>query len=264
MKKRRWPIWQIIVLVLAIVGAVIYIAIGVLQVGVLQVGRSTPQSEIAVQVTRSFPAPWPVIQTNPPPTTPPPTATPGPTHTPTATPTPTGTPTSTPTPTPTPIVVNPKLKALGRLETAQYVMQVVIDLEREPSSVWQQAFGTDQLLLIAEGQVVAGFDLTEIKDDDIVGESRSVTLKLPPPELLYFGVDEDKTYVYERNTGFLVRPDETLETEARRRAQSELVNWALQHQVFEKAEEFGVLYLESFLRSLGFSDVYIEVRDVGQ
>jgi len=140
-------------------------------------------------------------------------------------------------------------------------MQVVIDLEREPGNLWQQAFGTDQLLLIAEGQVVAGFDLTKITEDDILIQDESVSLTLPPPELLYFGVDEDKTYVYERKTGFLTKPDETLETEARRRAQAEVVNWALDHQVFDKAEEFGVFYLDSFLRSLGFTEVNIEVRD---
>jgi len=160
------------------------------------------------------------------------------------------------------IVVDPKLRALGRLESAQYVMQVVIDLEREPDNIWQQTFGTDQLLLIAEGQVVAGFDLTKIKEDDILVQDKSISLTLPSPELLYFGVDEDKTYVYERKTGFLIKPDETLETEARRRAQAEVVNWALEHQVFEKAEEFGVFYLDSFLRSLGFTEVNIEVRDV--
>lgn len=151
---------------------------------------------------------------------------------------------------------------MGRLETAQYVMQVIIDLEREPSTLWQQAFGTDKLLLIAEGQVVAGFDLTKVKASDIVVQDTSVSLTLPPPEILYYGVDEDKTYVYERKTGFLVRPDETLETEARRLAQEELVNWALKHEAYEKAGEFGVLYLESFLRALGFTDIKIEVRDV--
>lgn len=140
-------------------------------------------------------------------------------------------------------------------------MQVIIDLEREPGNLWQQAFGTDQLLLIAEGQVVAGFDLTKIGTDDIVVEGRSVSLKLPPPEILYYGVDEDKTYVYERRTGFLVPTDSTLETEARRLAQEELVNWAVEHQAFEKAEESGIFYLESFLRSLGFVDIEIEVRD---
>lgn len=265
MNKRRWPIWQIIVLIVVVVGAVIYVA-----VGVLEVGGSGPQPEIGalmsptVTASRTVTATRPVIHTKTPTRTPLPSDTPGPTRTPTATTTPTPTPTLTPTPTNTPIVVNPKLRALGRLESAQYVMQVVIDLEREPGSIWQQAFGTDQLLLIAEGQVVAGFDLTKIKEDDVVVQGRSVSLTLPPPELLYFGVDEDETYVYERKTGFLVRPDETLETEARRRAQTEVVNWALEHQVFEKAEEFGVFYLESFLRSLGFTDVHVEVHDVEQ
>ena len=159
-------------------------------------------------------------------------------------------------------MVSPELKALGRLESAQYVMQVVIDLERDPNNIWQQAFGTDKLMLVAEGQVVAGFDLSKIEEEDIVVRDTSVRLTLPPPELLFFGVNEDKTYVYERRTGFLVEPDETLETEARRRAQAEVVNWALEHQIFEKAEEFGVFYLDSFLRSLGFTDVHIEVRDV--
>lgn len=263
MDKRRWPIWQIIVLVLAVVGAAVFVATGVLEVGE---GASQPEMGVSISpsatLSPTVTATRPIIHTKTPTHTPIPTATPGPTHTPTATPTATPTPTLTPTPTNTPIVVNPKLKALGRLESAQYVMQVVIDLEREPGNIWQQAFGTDQLLLIAEGQVVAGFDLTKIEEDDVVVQGNSVSLTLPPPELLYFGVDEDKTYVYERKTGFLTRPDEALETEARRRAQAEVVNWALEHQVFEKAEEFGVFYLESFLRSLGFTDVQVEVRDV--
>jgi hypothetical protein len=258
-EKRHWPIWQFILLLLVIVGSVVFVA-----AGVLGFGKSEPQPEPEVAEVRSSPtstATWPVIHTKTPTSTPLPTATPGPTHTLTATPTPTSSPTSTPTFTPTPVVVDPKLRALGRLETAQYVMQVVIDLEREPGNLWQQAFGTDQLLLIAEGQVVAGFDLTKITEDDILIQDESVSLTLPPPELLYFGVDEDKTYVYERKTGFLTKPDETLETEARRRAQAEVVNWALDHQVFDKAEEFGVFYLDSFLRSLGFTEVNIEVRD---
>jgi hypothetical protein len=261
--KRSWPIWQIILLILAVVGAAIFVA-----TGVLEVGESASQPEIGVFISPTatasptVTATRPIIHTKTPTHTPLPTATPGPTHTPTATPTATPTSTLTPTPTNTPIVVNPKLRALGRLESAQYVMQVVIDLEREPGNIWQQAFGTDQLLLIAEGQVVAGFDLTKIEEDDVVVQGESVSLTLPPPELLYFGVDEDKTYVYERKTGFLTKPDQTLETEARRRAQAEVVNWALEHQVFEKAEEFGVFYLESFLRSLGFTDVQVEVRDV--
>lgn len=257
MEERRWPVWQIIVLILIIVGAGVYVATGSID----QWRADNPPSEVAL-VSPTATVTMPIIQTRTPTPTSPATATPGPPPTPTGTPTPTRTPTATPTPTNTPIVVNPKLKALGRLETAQYVMQIIVDLEREPTSLWQQAFGTDKLLLVAEGEVVAGFDLTKIAPHDVQVRGQSVKLTLPPPEILHHSVDEDKTYVYERKTGFLVRPDETLETEARRLAQQEVFAWAEEHDVYNKAQEFGVLYLESFLRSLGFTDITIEVRDV--
>ena len=57
------------------------------------------------------------------------------TATPTSTPTHTPTPTFTPTPTPTPRVIITEVKALGRLETTKYLLETVIDLEREPANI---------------------------------------------------------------------------------------------------------------------------------
>jgi hypothetical protein len=251
-KGQRWPAWQLAVLALAIVGAIISVA-----AGILGAGGSPPAPEVAHQMSATASATWPVIRTKTPTLTATPTVTPGPTDTPTPTPT------LTPTPTPTPVVVITKVRALGRLETAQYVMQTVVDLERDPNNLWQQVFGTDKLLLVAAGEVVAGFDLTQVKASDIVVRGTSVSIKLPPPEILYSRVDNENTYVYQRETGFLVAPDPNLETEARRRAEQALMDWALEHQVLSKAEEFGTLYLETFLHSLGFTEVRIEVRDGG-
>lgn len=256
MEDRSWSVWQIAVLIIVVGGAILFLAIGI-----FGEEQDDAQPVVVERVIPTSTAAWPTVHTRTPTVTSPPTATPGPTHTPTATPTPTRTATPTPTPTNTPIIVDPKIRALGRLESAEYVMQVVIDLEREPNNLWQQAFGTDKLLLVAEGQVVAGFDLTKIETSDIDVRGTSVSLKLPPPEILFHGVDEDETYVYERTTGFLVSPDETIETEARRLAQQAVLDWALEHQAFEKAEEFGVFYLDTFLRSLGFTEVHIEVND---
>lgn len=250
MDSQRWPVWQIAGLILAVVGAIIYVS-----GGILGGGRSTPPVEVANQVSPTSTPTWPIIRTKTPTPTATPTVTPGPTDTPTPTPT------LTPTPTPTPIVVITKVKSLGRLETAQYVMQTIVDLEREPSNLWQQVFGTDKLVLVAAGEVVAGFDLTQVRASDIVVQGSSVSLKLPPPEILYSRVDNENTYVYQRETGFLVSPDLNLETEARRRAEQALMDWAMEHQVLSRAEEFGTLYLESFLRSLGFTEVQVEVRD---
>ncbi len=252
--ERPWPTWQIITLILAVVGGVIYVAVGALGPG--QVGPATAVAQASPAAT----AAPPTVQTRTPTLTFTPTATPGPTQTPTTTPSPTQTPAPTVTFTPTPIVVLSKVRALARLETAQYVMQTVVDLQKEPSNIWQQVFGTDKLLLVASGEVVAGFDLTKVQENDIVVQGSSVTLTLPAPEILYSKVDNNQTYIYLRETGLFVPPDPNLEGEARRLAERRLVSWADEHNILDKAKDFGTLYLESFLRSLGFSEAKVQVR----
>jgi len=259
MGQRQWPIWQIAILILVVIAAMIYVAAGALGLG--QAGPATPVAQVPPTST----APWPTLPpTRTPTPTLTPTATPGPTQTPTSTLTPTSTPAPTVTPTPTPIVVLSKVKALSRLETAQYVMQTVVDLQKEPSNIWQQVFGTDKLLLVASGEVVAGFDLSQVQENDIAVQGSSVTLMLPPPEILYSKVDNDKTYIYLRETGLFVPPDPGLEAEARRLAERRLLSWADEHNILDKAEDFGTLYLESFLRSLGFSEAKVTVRAVDE
>jgi len=248
-ENERSPRWQWAALAL-VIGMAVIVCLCLVVVAVVGAvpGRPGATGTPAATATR------PVIRTKTPTPTFTPTATPGPSATPTRTPTP------PPTPTPTPLVSLTDVRALGRLETAQFVMQTIVDLQKEPTDLWQQVFGTDKLLLVATGEVVAGFDLTKIGASDIAVQGKRVTLWLPEPEVLYVRVDEKKTYVYLRETGFLVSPDPNLETEARRLGEQALKDWALEHQILAKAEEFGVFYLESFLRSLGFTEVTIRVR----
>jgi hypothetical protein len=200
-----------------------------------------------------------------PPALPPPIVTNTPTITPTSSPTrgptqtPTPTPTQTPIPSPTPIIFD--INDLGRLETTEFAMRTVIDLENDPSTLWEQLVGTDQLLLVAEGEVVAGFDLTKIPAEDITVDGTSVKLILPSPEILYSRIDNEKTYVYERRTGLLTKTDPSLESRARLLAEESLVEWAEERGIYRKAEESGRAYLENFLRSLGFTDIMLEVKE---
>lgn len=211
--------------------------------------------------------PFPTRQTSTPTLRPTGTSTPIPTWTPTVTPTPTSTATATPTRTPTPIptatprVTITEIKSLGRLETAQYMLQTVVDLERHPANVWERVFGTDKLLLIASGEVVAGFDLTQMTRADVTVRGDHVTLVVPAPEILYSKIDNDRTYVYERTSGLFRQPDPQLEGEARALAEQAMRERALEGEILEQAETNGRTYLEAFLRALGFTDVEIVVRD---
>jgi hypothetical protein len=187
------------------------------------------------------------------------TSTPLPTRTPRPSATPTRTPTATPTPTPTPRVIITEVRALGRLESSIYMLQTVIDLEREPTNVWERVLGTDKLLLVASGEVVAGFDLARIEPKDIVVSGNRVSIVLPPAEILYSKVDNDRTYVYERATGLFRAPDPRIESEARQLAERSMVERALEGGILERAERDGRTYLDAFLRSVGFEEVELLV-----
>ncbi|MBU0491620.1 MAG: DUF4230 domain-containing protein [Chloroflexi bacterium] len=246
--QRRWWIG------LAILIGVICVMVALVSLGVAGVWAVSAGAEPAASQPPTPLATRPVIRTKTPTPTSMPTGTPGPTQTPTPTPT------STPTPTPTPLISLLDVQSLGRLETAQFVMQTVVDLEKEPGNLWEEWFGTDKLLLIATGEVVAGFDLTAVQDSDVVVQGKHVTLWLPAPEILYSRVDNEKTFVYLRETGFLISPDKDLETQARELAERSLRQWALEHDILARAEEYGRIRMESFLRALGFTDIRINVR----
>lgn len=218
--------------------------------------RAPTEAALAPPSATSTPAQPPPIITNTPTATPTSSPTPGPTNTPTLTPT------NTPIPSPTPIIVN--ITELGRLETTEFAMRTVIDLEKDPSNLWEQIVGTDKLMLIAEGEVVAGFDLQKVdQKKDMKVQGTTIKLTLPAPEILYSRIDNEKSYVYERKTGLLVKPDPTLESRARLLAEKNLVEWAEQRGIYQKAETSGRVYLENFLRSLGFTDITIEVKKKG-
>lgn len=249
MLKREFygiPVWLLIVLAVIVVGT----SLGVL-------GLVTLATQQVRRVARVTPTPAPLTATP----TPHPTRTPTPTipPTPTSTPTPTQTPTPSPTPTPTPIAVITGIHAFGNLETIRYTMRDIVTVEDEPGSFWEK-LSRDKLMLIAEGEVVAGFDLTMVSEEDIIVRGTSVLLVLPEPIILYSRIDNEKTFVYERETGILRQPDPDLESEARRIAEAHLVSWSLDRGILSDAEKQGVFYLENFLRSLGFTEVRVAIQ----
>lgn len=251
----RWMVPLIVALALV---AVITTVGAVLTIGLSRVPR-----RVTTPMPTSFPTatlPFPTVQMATPTLTPTVTQTPIPTGTAPPTPTPTKTPTSTPTPTPTPRVVITEIKSLGRLETVQFLMQTVIDLERQPTNIWGQVFGTDELLLVASGEVVAGFDLAKLREQDITVRGDHITIALPPPQILYSRVDNQETYVYERKTGLFRKPDPRIETEARQLAEQAMVERAHRGDILRQAENNGRVQIEGLLRSFGFTDILIIVR----
>jgi hypothetical protein len=252
MKLRELRVWQLIIIISAVIGLSLG-GVGLLKRGLDEFSSTPTQAPPLLQSHQQTPAGNPTQST--------PTPSPTQTAVPTSTPTPTETPTPRPTwtPSPTPIAVITGIHAFGRLETARYTLRDIVELKDAPSNLIEQ-LSEDKLLLVAEGEVVAGFDLTKITESDIIAIHDTVLLLLPEPEILYSRIDNEHTYVYERETGLFRRPDPDLETAARRLAEQQIRDWALERGILQDAEEFGFFFLENFLRSLGFQKVRVQIR----
>ncbi|MEA1977190.1 MAG: DUF4230 domain-containing protein [Chloroflexota bacterium] len=160
----------------------------------------------------------------------------------------------TPTIIPDPVTLIHEVQSLARLETIHYSVEKVITAETR-----QGPFGFlfgDRLLLVAHGSVIAGVDLADIIESDIlVDEKGAVTLRLPPAEIFIAALDNEKTYVYDREVGFLRRGDVELESAARLAAEKEILEAALSDGILEQAQVNAEAYLFRLLGSLGFSHV---------
>jgi hypothetical protein len=162
----------------------------------------------------------------------------------------------TPTVKPDPVSIVHEVRALARLETIQYSVEKVITAETGQEFLGF-LFG-DRLLLVAHGTVIAGVDLDKIGTDDVeADEAGRVTLVLPPAEIFTTVLDNEKSYIYDRDVGLLRRGDIQLESAARLAAEREIERTALEDGILDQAQVNAEAYLYRLLRSLGFADVTI-------
>jgi hypothetical protein len=160
----------------------------------------------------------------------------------------------TPTIIPDPVTIVHEVQELARLETMQYTVEKVIIAE-----TGQGPFGFlfgDRLLLVAHGLVIAGVDLEKLAPEDLwIDDVGQVYLRLPEAEVFISSLDNEKSFVYDRDTGLLTRGDINLEATARMAAEEEILQAALEDGILEQAQINAENYLYRMMRSLGFPDV---------
>lgn len=154
------------------------------------------------------------------------------------------------------IAVIKQIEALQRLETAKFTLEKIIDIGTSGSEFREILFG-DRILLIAHGDVIAGFDLTNLKDEDVQISDGNITLTFPPPQILVARLDNEKTRVYDRKQGLLSKGDKNLESEARRSAEGIIKTAACDGGILEQASENAKKQITLLLKSLAFQTVTI-------
>lgn len=159
----------------------------------------------------------------------------------------------TPTIIPDPVTIIYQVRTLARLETIQYSVEKVITAE-----TGQGLFGPligDRLLFVAHGYVIAGIDLEKLGPADMWVEDAVLYVQLPDAEIFVATLDNEKSYVYDRETGIFSQGSIELETLARQAAENEIRQAALDDGILDLAQSNAEAYLYRLLRSLGFAEV---------
>jgi uncharacterized protein DUF4230 len=151
-----------------------------------------------------------------------------------------------------------QIRTLNRWETASYTVQQIID-NGTNGNVFQQFLFGNRILLIAQGTVIAGFDLANISNNSIQVNGKSITLQLPAPEILSASLDESQTRVYDRQKGLFVPSDNNLESEARVSALNKIKQAACSEGIVTTASGNAKKQLTTMMQALGFTNIVITI-----
>jgi hypothetical protein len=142
-----------------------------------------------------------------------------------------------------------QVQTLSDLVTVKYVLEKVVILE---DVKW---YGENRVLLLAHGIVKAGIDLKRITAADVAISGKTISLRLPPPQIVDAYLDDKNSQVVDRTTGLLRAFDKDLEQTARANAVDDIRRAARTDGILVEADKRARLELELFLRQAGFEHV---------
>lgn len=154
------------------------------------------------------------------------------------------------------------VRNLARLESVSFHMERVIDFKNSQFHLFGLVRADDAILLVAAGDVVAGIDLTKMRDGDVTIDEAThrAQLTLPAPELLTVRLDNQHTYVHSRKTDMFAQQQVELETRARQIAEDSIRDAAISSGILNRARDSAAQTLTALVRSLGYDTVEITWR----
>jgi Protein of unknown function (DUF4230) len=158
-----------------------------------------------------------------------------------------------------------QIQSLNRLETSSFSIERVIEANIQRGNILDTILG-ERLLLIASGNVVAGVDMSKLKESDVIitPDGKSITITLPPSEIFSKSLDNQRTRVYDRQTRIGTQiiggENKDLETQARMEAENTILQAACEGGIMQKAADEAQRSMEQFLRLLKFQQIQVVGR----
>jgi hypothetical protein len=151
-----------------------------------------------------------------------------------------------------------RVRALNRLETASMRVVHVSTITQSYEFV-PNAMAGDELTFLAAGDVIAGIDLSQLKQEDIRRElDGTVVVRLPPSQVLVTRIDNRESRVINRKTGVFRRADMNLESRARQYAEQGIRSEAVKKGILPLASQNAEVKVAELLHMFGVQRVRCE------
>lgn len=148
-----------------------------------------------------------------------------------------------------------QVRELNRLETASMRVMHVGTITQTYKMV-PNALAADEITFLATGDVYAGIDLSQLRQEDVWrSPDGTVNLRLPKAQVLVTRVDNGQSRVLTRKTGVLRRADVDLETRARQRAEENIRAEALKRGILKIAADSAEKKMAELLHTFGAEKV---------
>ena len=157
---------------------------------------------------------------------------------------------------PNPATIVKEINDLARLETASYEFEKIITAQTKQDLLWG-ALG-ETMIFVAHGKIYAGVDFADMAVEDLqVYDPDTVYVYLP--EVKIFEdipvLDNDKSFVADRDAGILTRADPQLESQVRVAAEEAIKEAADESEILGRATDNAQEFMTNFLNGLGFENV---------
>lgn len=142
-----------------------------------------------------------------------------------------------------------QIRARSTLVTTEFTSHVQTKVEHESVVSW---LPNEQLLLQAEGTILAGIDLHHITAEDVTVNGSEVRIQVPPAYIVSQEMQNVQLFTQE---GLLPGIDPTMQQMAEDDAYVELRRAACENNILQRAEQAAQVALTDLLTPMGFETI---------
>ena len=150
-----------------------------------------------------------------------------------------------------------KVEQIGKLSLVKMTIQDVVEYTQA-----RQWLPDASALLIVQGEVEAGIDLTKFKNGDIQVSDKQITVLLPSPEITSYKVNHEKSRVYDTHNNFFSGAQ--IVDAAYAQAEKQILESALASNILQIAQENAVKFFTPFFQSMGYTKINLKFGQLPQ